>query len=206
MDVFRMYWDVFYDVLRCILRCIEMYWHITQESKYLIQYIAIHLRISHNTSDKKTYINTSMMYWDVFNCQYMLNTRQFPAQYISSTSVIHPIYIKPQFEIHSSIDVWFIVNLPQIHLKYRVNTSRRFFSGTWLGLFTVVCALFGPPQQPNILGLELRLCRGPIWMPAQEWFLLQSTQLDMLECACPACKKGCLVLPCHGCPHLQEIT
>ena len=75
----------------------------------------------------------------------MINTRWWlPAQYISSTSVIHPICIKSQFEIHPSIRVWFIVNTPQIHSKYRVNTSPRFFSGTWLGLFTVVCALFGP--------------------------------------------------------------
>ncbi len=61
------------------------------------------------------------MYWDVFNCQFMINTPQFPAQYIISTSVIHPICIKPQCEIHPSIDVWFIVNTPQIHTKYRVN-------------------------------------------------------------------------------------
>ncbi len=84
-----------------------------------------------------------MMYWDVFNCQCMINTPQFPAQYIFSTSVIQSICIKPQFEIQ-----------PQIHSKYRVNTSLKFFSGTLLGLFAVVGAQFGPPQQPNVLGLE----------------------------------------------------
>ncbi len=147
-----MYWDVFYDILRCISTLFKNQNTSSNTLQYIGEYIIIHLT---------TYINTSMMYWDVFNCQYMINTRQFPAQYISSTSVIHPIcskvLSKPQFEIHPSIDVWFIVNTPQIHLTYRENTSLKFFSGTWLGLFTVVCALFGPQQQPNMLGLEAGL-------------------------------------------------
>ncbi len=140
-----MYWDVFYNLLRCINTLFKNRNTSSNTLQYICEYMIIHLT---------TYINTPIMYWDVFNCQYMINTQQYLAQYISSTSVIHPICIKPQFEIHSSIDVWFIVNTPQIHLKYRVNTSLRFFSGTWLGLFTVVCALFGPPQQPNMLGLK----------------------------------------------------
>jgi hypothetical protein len=52
--------------------------------------IMIHLTTYNNTLYTNT-SNTSMMYWDVFNCQYMINTPQFPAQYISSTLVIHSI-------------------------------------------------------------------------------------------------------------------
>ncbi len=94
MDVFRMYWDVLGSIEMYStpnLRCIEMYKHITQESKYLIQYIAIHLWIHHNTSD-----NIYQYIYDVLGCiqlsmhdQYTTITCSIHLQYISNTPYLH---------------------------------------------------------------------------------------------------------------------
>ena len=74
---YRMYWDVFTDVLGCIWWGILVHVQDGNTSQYSWQYITIHRGIHHNTS--KIHPNTSVMYWDVNTSKkYLIHLKYIP--------------------------------------------------------------------------------------------------------------------------------
>ena len=174
-----MYWDVFYDVLRCITILFM-----------LTKYISIHLGIQHNTS-----FNTSQYLYDVLGCIATevwctnSNTSIIHERYLVITAIIHPWYIpdtlantysihhvrdfsaatsqdralnpglnpghnKLIHQIFLSVHNQYVQNTLSIHLAYIWNTWQIQQSCTQLVLCTVFSALFGPSEQPSGSGLE----------------------------------------------------